>query len=411
MAKHPKSPARSNAGAGAPIGTQLEKPASTAEPAAIDLALFAQPPLSEILQELENLLSQSRLALLLGAGCSKCAGLPLMDELTSAVLESLEEPHHTVLSAVISNFDGSPRCTIEDYMSELVDLIALAERRKQRMAGTPGVTLKDVPYSCDQLAETLDAIKSAIAVRVRHDVIKDMEVHRHFVKALHSSLRSGRSGAQNCIDYFTLNYDTLLEDALALECVDFADGFSGGATGWWSIGRYDNPSTAARVFKLHGSIDWCSCDGDILPRRIRSGLSIPTRQDHLLIWPAATKYREAQRDPYAQLVSLMRKALRPSSNTETILAICGYAFADEHINAEIDRALRESHERLTVLAFCSEDEPIGQLKDWLDNPLISSRVRIHSNRGFFHADDRHKFDFDVPWWRFEVITQLMSGNR
>ena len=229
---------------------------------------------------------------------------------------------------------------------------------------------------------------------------------------MHNTLRSGRgSSAPFTVDYFTLNYDTLLEDALALECVQFADGFAGGSTGWWNISRYEDPTAAARVFKLHGSIDWCSCDGDILPRRIRSGLKIPTREDHLLIWPAATKYRETQRDPYAQLVSLMRKALRPVPNTETVLGICGYAFADEHINAEIDRALRESNERLTVLIFTSDDVPTGQLSSWLEDPSVSNRVRIHANRGFYHAADRRTFESSIPWWKFEVLTQLLSGNR
>jgi hypothetical protein len=183
-----------------------------------ELSIFGQAPFDEILQDLENLLSQSRIAFLLGAGCSRCAGLPLMDELTTSVLETLEEPSLAVLKAVMQNFDGAPRCTIEDYMSELVDLIALAERRKQRNAGTPGVKLGGIPYSCEQLADTLDVIKRAIAIKIDHQVIRDMRAHRAFVRAVHNTLRSGRgSSIQYTTDYFTLNYDTLLEDALALE--------------------------------------------------------------------------------------------------------------------------------------------------------------------------------------------------
>lgn len=377
-----------------------------------DLSLFTRAPFDEILRDLESLLSQSRLAFLIGAGCSRCAGLPMMDGLTDEVLSTLEEPHLAVLKAIILNFEGAPRCTIEDYMSELVDLIALAERRKLRSAGTPGVKLGSAPYSSEQLAETLDAIKRCIATKLDHGAVHDVNVHRQFVRAVHKTLRSGRSGPmQYTIDYFTLNYDTLLEDALALEQIQFADGFVGGATGWWKIAGYDDVSAVARVFKLHGSVDWCSCDGDILPRRIRAGLKIPTREDHLLIWPAATKYRETQRDPYAQLVSLMRQSLRPAPNTETVLAVCGYAFSDEHINAEIDRALRESSERLTLLAFTSDDQPTGQLSIWLEDMSVANRVRIHANRGFFHGKDRRELPHSIPWWKFEVITQLMSGNR
>ncbi len=43
---------------------------------------FRKPEFTEPVAELEKLLSQSRRVFLMGAGCSKCAGLPLMPELT-----------------------------------------------------------------------------------------------------------------------------------------------------------------------------------------------------------------------------------------------------------------------------------------------------------------------------------------
>lgn len=393
--------------------TQIAENGQTAKQDISDiLKIFSRPPLPEILHDLENLLSQSRLAFLMGAGCSFCAGLPLMDTLTKSVLKDLEQEHANILNAVIKNFDGAPRCTIEDYMSELVDLIALAERRRQRKSGQPIVRLGSDQFTCEQLEAALHAIKLQIANKVDHGAITDLSAHRAFIRAVHKTLRTGRgSSLKYPIDYFTLNYDTLLEDSLALEQIQFADGFVGGATGWWNIAGYEDPNSSARVFKLHGSIDWCSCDGDTLPRRIRHGLKVPTRQDHLLIWPAATKYRETQRDPYAQLVSLMRKSLRPSVNTESVLAICGYAFADEHINAEIDRAMRECNERLSILVFTSDNEPAEQLRKWLDDPDLASRIRVHANRGFYHSDKSIKLDHDTPWWKFEILTQLISGHR
>ena len=51
-----------------------------------DLTLFSTPELKDVVQDMRELLSQSRLAFLLGAGCSKNAGLPLMPELTKEVL-------------------------------------------------------------------------------------------------------------------------------------------------------------------------------------------------------------------------------------------------------------------------------------------------------------------------------------
>ncbi len=387
-------------------------PASSTPASLPDLSPFREPEVGGFLRELEGLLSECRVAMLFGAGCSKCAGLPLMDELTSIVQKSLAPPSSDVLAAVITGFNGAPRCTIEDYMSEIVDHVAIAERRKLRDPSSSGVTIDGKVFTSETLGSALDDVKREIAKAiVSPSDNRTIAIHRALIRTLQGTFRAGRSSTfKHPIDYFTLNYDTLIEDALYLERIPTVDGFHGGATGWWDVDKYRDPSAEARVYKLHGSIDWCLCDDDVLPRRIRDGVAVPSRRDHLLIWPAATKYRETQRDPYAQLVSMMRKSLRPE-DTEIVLCICGYAFSDEHINFELDRALRESNGRLTFVVFTSDNEPRGQLQRWTLDPQLAERVRIHANRGFFHSATRYTSPVDLPWWRFEVLTHLLSGHR
>src|SRR5690606_33221696 len=100
------------------------------------------------------------------------------------------------LKAILANFAGATRCTIEDYMSELVDLIAVAERRKQRSATVPGFALGAETYSSDQLATALDDIKRAIAASISAPgVHREIETHRRFVRTIHGILRSGKGSA------------------------------------------------------------------------------------------------------------------------------------------------------------------------------------------------------------------------
>jgi SIR2-like protein len=75
-----------------------------------------------------------------------------------------------------------------------------------------------------------------------------------FVKNIHS-LRVGKSSGLDQVDYFVLNYDTLIENALSLEKIPYTDGFDGGAVGWWDNRTYERRELSARVFKIHGSID------------------------------------------------------------------------------------------------------------------------------------------------------------
>jgi hypothetical protein len=377
-----------------------------------DLSPLKEPAFATALNDLDDLLTQSGKAFLIGAGCSKCAGLPLMAELTTKTLASgkLSATTKTILSAIQGLFAGANAANIEDYLSELVDLVAIAERRGVRGATSHTAPLAGVDYTAKQLKDAVDEIKSAIAEVI--DVSVSMEVHWKFIQAIHWPSRPGRTVAARPVDYLLLNYDTLIESALALQKLPYADGMNGGPSAWWDLSTFDAEGLSARVIKLHGSIDWSEMSGEPLPRRIDKNLKLPTgNEQKVLIWPASTKYRETQRDPYAQLSSLARRALRPPSGTQTVLTVCGYSFGDSHINIEIERALRESGGELTVVVFTFDEEPSGDLKRLHEDKDISEQIRIYARKGFFHGATVTKSAVDLPWSKFENITRLLGGER
>jgi len=374
------------------------------------LTLFSSPELKDVVQDMRELLSQSRLAFLLGAGCSKKAGLPLMPELTKEVLvhDKIGEETKKLLDTVRKLFSGAEDATIEDFMSEIVDLLSIAERRTQRGATQSKISVGDQERSSAELQDALDEIKQAVSSSIGGKEV-DATTHQQFIRAIHSSLQAGK--ADRGVDYFILNYDTLIEDALGLERVVYFDGFTGAATGWWDPSTFRTDGKAARVFKIHGSIDWCLLKDDPLPRRIRSGIKTESAKKHVLIYPAATKYQETQRDPFAQMLNYMRQSLRPDERKEMVLAICGYSFGDSHIDLEIENALHESKERLAIAAFVETDEPQGKLKKWLADPAISEQIRVYAKKGFFHGDKKIKLDDEIPWWKFEILSSLLGGER
>jgi len=377
-----------------------------------DLTPLKEPTFATALNDLDDILMQSGKAFLLGAGCSKCAGLPLTTELTAKTLASahLDATTKTILTAIEGLFAGAKAANIEDYLSELVDLVAIAERRGARGATTSTASLNGVDYSAKHLKDAVDQIKEAIAEVI--DITVNLEVHWKFIQAVHRPARPGRTVATRPVDYLVLNYDTLIESALALQKLRYADGMSGGNSAWWDTTTFETDGLAARVLKLHGSIDWSEMSGDPLPRRIAKSLTLPMGSDRkVLIWPASTKYRETQRDPYAQLSSLARRVLRPQSGSQTVLTVCGYSFGDSHINIEVERALRESGGELTVVVFTFDEEPIGELKRLHEDKEITDQVRIYARRGFFHGTTAVKSANDLPWWKFENITRLLGGER
>ena len=199
---------------------------------------------------------------------------------------------------------------------------------------------------------------------------------------------------------------------MAVERIRYSDGIDGGVTGWWNPNTFNRGDLAARVLKLHGSVDWCEVAEDPLPRRIAQNLQVQGMQDRrVLIWPASTKYQETQLDPFAQLAGLARDAMRPDRGSQRVLVICGYSFGDAHINIEIDRALRESAGDLTVIAFSREDEPVGLLEEWNQAEEIREQVLIYANRGFFHGEVAERATHALPWWKFENVVRLLGGER
>lgn len=375
-----------------------------------NLSVFSSPELKDVVQDMRDLLSQSRLAFLLGAGCSKIAGLPLMPELTETVLghNGIGDDTKKLLDKVRELFSGAASATIEDYMSEIVDLLSIAERRTRRGATQSKVLVGDQGRDATELQNALDEIKGAVSSAIGDKEV-DIATHQQFIRAIHGSLQAGKAGRG--VDYFILNYDTLIEDALGLERVVYCDGFTGAATGWWEPATFRSDGKAARVFKIHGSIDWCLLKDDSLPRRIRSGIKTESNKNHVLIYPAATKYQETQRDPFAQMLYYMRQSLCPGEGKEMVLAICGYSFGDSHIDLEIENALYQSEGRLTVAAFINSDKPEGKLRNWLDDTSINEQIRVYANNGFFHGNKQSKQDSNLPWWKFEILTRLLGGER
>lgn len=378
-----------------------------------ELAPVFFDPFLETIHKFEDLLSQSNRAFLLGAGSSKCANLPLTVELTEKTLasDSLDEDSENILRSIQALFNGSsPPAHIEDFLSELVDLIAIANRRGRRNATVKKVVLGAVEYPEEKLLAAAEHIKQAIAEIIGETVT--IETHKRFINAVHRSQRPGKVTASQSVDYLILNYDTLIEDALALCRVPYADGIDGGVSGWWNPRTFERQDLAARVLKLHGSIDWHEMPGTKLPCRIANKIDLSGGLNRrILIWPASTKYRETQLDPYAQLTSLARQVLNPQRGDQRVLVICGYSFGDSHINIEIEQALKGSTGDLTVIAFTHEDSPVGILKEWHEDQSISDQVLIFANKGFFHGQDIRPSDQPLLWWKFENITTILEGGR
>ncbi len=378
----------------------------------LDMSILNRKPFRDAINKLEELLFHSK-AVLLGAGASKCAGLPLTYELTEKVLtnDDLSADSKTILVAIQLAFSGAkPDAHIEDYLSELIDWLAITARRTHRNVLSDQIKIGEFEYNHDQLLLAIEEIKKAIFEAINEPTINS-EIHERFIQALHRPVRPGKENYVGCIDYLIMNYDSLIEDSLALSRLRYVDGIEGGVSGWWNPEVFKQKDLAARVFKLHGSINWVEEPSTFTPVRIASYLlKNQDTSSQIMIWPASTKYRETQLDPYAYLMDQARSVLNPKNGQQKVLLIAGYSFGDAHINLEVERGLKKSNGNLTVVIFTSEEGPTGVVKKWHDDPDITEQILIFARKGFYHADQQHFSENNIEWWTFENLTQIIEGG-
>ena len=328
----------------------------------------------ELFTQLEAHLRSTELNWLLGAGISFDAKLPLMYPLTDKVLSDIESSDTDLYNKVILPLKNEldDKCHIEHILSHLGDYAALAERSSSKT-----IKILDESVRIEELGQAHQLVIQNISNIIRFGYKKGLdgepdeigsadhqivcvESHIAFIDSLFNFSQAGVTERRKPVNLFTTNYDTLIEDSLALNRIPYWDGFSGGAVAYRTTSYGKNiPDVGQRanIIKIHGSIDWHLCEEGYI-WRVRENNKYPSTLDRVLIYPQATKYIATQQDPFSTQFDFFRKSLH--SESSNVLAVCGYSFGDEHINNEIELAMAKDINRTTLVAFleCADEIPI-----------------------------------------------------
>lgn len=261
----------------------------------------------------------------IGAGCSLAEGGPPIPEiagLTKQVKEYLDG-NETLKGAAQIAWDrvisrGIPTPTVEDVLSHIRTLKSLC----CEAGNIDG-------FSSDDLVE----LDHAICAQVRGIVNKPLPTsdtpYHMLARWIHAITRN------KPVEIFTTNYDLSLEQALEEQRVPYFDGFIGSDSAFLDlesmIAKDDLPARWARLWKIHGSINWWLTSKKKI-RRSRDEI----KGEQLLIYPSHLKYDQSRQMPYYAMLDRLRVFLR---SDQCVLLTCGYSFADEHINAYIAQGL------------------------------------------------------------------------
>lgn len=182
--------------------------------------------------------------------------------------------------------------------------------------------------------------------------------HRRFIRKILTRPLNLRR-----VNIFTLNYDTLIEQATDAEGAVLVDGFVGSLrrvfrpesydldfyfpaqTTEGKVHRFDR---AVHLYKLHGSINWHKCAQDWEnPYGLYAALyNANCSQDDVLIFPTPLKYGQVLGLPYSEMFRRFGNAI---AQPQSVLFVIGYGFGDDHVNALIRQALAVPSVTLVVV--------------------------------------------------------------
>ena len=364
-------------------------------------------PLEDIRIRVGTLLKTETVSLLLGAGASVNCGGQLIGSMPLALERVL----------IGEGIAGTTRLQVRQWLKVFylavrhVGMgISLPETREdilQRQSELNKEDAKPLKVNFEQVLATLYNWQSVLlkkGKRLRVDGIPKVDIKsadltislNHVTRALanacdlpttgkESGLKAYRTLVHKLLtrplnlrraNIFTLNYDTLVEQAADAAGVVLLDGFTGAQCRVFRPESYEQDlyfpaeTTEGRVHrfdhvlhlhKLHGSITWTTSEPSIdNPYGVRSAAFDPQGSRPLLIYPTPGKYGEALGLPYSEL---FRRFANSLTRPQSVLFVIGYGFGDQHVNAVIRQALAIPSFTLVVVDPAPNSEFVTELRE------------------------------------------------
>ncbi len=326
-----------------------------------------------------NNVRSGNICFLLGSGISLPAGFPGTKEITKFIFDCEECYRHTGGTYMFSSCPSLPEVHTEPVSIIKEYLSFLKEEIFQYYKSKKVVNYEDLFYMASQIADAqskeydnpaiqslLDKILSkgfldswekmgskghGLFKEARHYIIdavrkklflplpKDTAYLNLFADAV-------RDKRVNTLDVFSLNHDLLLEQYFMRNKIGIIDGFTPlkNDVRYWKASLYEENESKLRLYKLHGSIDWCRVRREDNPSYSQQ-IVIATDPDYakdkkgnyltlldersFLIGTFNKMLEYTATDIFFQLFCIFRQHLHASSR----LIVSGYSFGDKGINS------------------------------------------------------------------------------
>ena len=298
----------------------------------------------------------------------------IMSDLWDVVEDKLTTPILERFCDLVTYRDFVPDGEIRNYDKNLEKLLSLANIAKT--------------FIVDDIVETdeLKRIDIENTIKVIENLIKtnctlklpDDAPHSLFIEKI-----TKRKVTLPRVKVFTLNYDTLFEQAGRKKNFTIIDGFSFSHPRTFSGRNFDldivsrNSSRVKEednfvqkvfhLYKPHGSVDWTKENNEIIQRE--------NVKNPLMIFPKDSKYESSYEQPYFEMMSRFQQNLR----NENVLLVCiGFSFNDKHLVTAIIEALEQNPSFQLMVINRSIDQTSQTFKPFFEASKKHSNIALVS---------------------------------
>jgi|TergutMp193P3_1026864.scaffolds.fasta_scaffold17479_1 hypothetical protein len=286
---------------------------------------------SETIRGIKQLLvsDKKKIAFLFGAGTSFAKrtngspNIPAIAEMTDKIVAEIQKDKKFV--SVINEIKKELELAVTDFNIETL-LTNIEDKTRIIGNGTLNTLNKNGFLN--------------LSKKIKEEIIKIVSIHKDFKdddakQLVQCDFAKWIRNAERkyAIEIFTTNYDYLFEIGLEEAEVPYYDGFTGSYMPFFNADSLEDINylpQQTKLWKIHGSLGLH--EDDKKNRIVRKN----SDSDDLLIYPSALKYSDSKKMPYAAFIDRLNAFLKQD---DAVLFVCGYSFADEHINERIFSAL------------------------------------------------------------------------
>ncbi len=367
-----------------------------------------------------NDIKDKHICFLVGAGISP-AGFPGIEEITKFIFDCEECYRHTCGRYIFTPYPGNRSKGCTEPVSIIKKYLCFLKKEISRYyEGKKAVNYEDIFYMASQVADAeskeydnpaiqplLDKIRSegfldswekmqvqceALFEEARY-YIKDAVRHKLSLPlpedTAYLNLFADASSDKrvNTLDVFSLNHDLLLENYFVKKKISIIDGFTPLNDGlrYWDASLYQKNEPKLRLYKLHGSIDWCQIRKEDNPSYKQSvtnryqakdekGDPLTLCDKRLFLIGTSNKILEyTVSDIFLQLLCVFRQHLHASSR----LIVSGHSLRDKGIDSVLINWLSSDENNLMLIIhpdpFSLRRDSGGSICNYWDE-LVEKRV-------------------------------------